>query len=96
MDSYELCGFIGGILFPISILPQVYKSYIEKDLSNISYYWQIIFIIALILTLIYSIHNGLWPVILSSIIEIILTIIIIGMKFYYNKFKEVNIDNTNV
>ena len=94
IEFYELCVYIGGILFPISIIPQIYRAYKIKDLSNISYYWQLLFIIALILTLVYSLHGGLIPIIISSIIEIIFTIIIVCMKCYYN-INNRNIDHNN-
>ena len=48
INPYELCGFMGGLLFPISLIPQIYKSFKTKDLSSISYYWQFLFMTALI------------------------------------------------
>ena len=83
IDIYELLGFIGGLLFPISLIPQIYKSFKTKDLSGISYYWQILFIIALICGIIYSIHFELAPIYISSSIELLLMIILTIMKIVY-------------
>lgn len=80
---YELLGFISGILFPLSIIPQIYKSYKTKDLNDISYYWQFTFITALILALIYSIHFDLKPIYTSSFFELTMMLILTFMKFLY-------------
>ncbi len=80
---YELLGFISGILFPLSIIPQIYKSYKTKDLNDISYYWQFTFISALILALIYSFHFNLKPIYTSSLFELTLMLILTFMKFLY-------------
>lgn len=81
---YELLGFISGILFPLSLFPQIYKSYKTKDLSDISYYWQFLYVFSLTLAILYSIHFDLKPIYLSSIFELILMLILILMKYIYS------------
>ena len=66
IDIYEICGYLAGILFACSLVPQLYKSCKTKNLDDISYGWQTIYILAIILGLIYSIHRDLPPVYLSS------------------------------
>ena len=83
IDIYETCGYLAGILFASSLVPQLYKSCKSKNLDDISYGWQAIFILAIILGLIYSIHKDLPPVYLSSFVELIFMIILIIMKYYY-------------
>ena len=83
IDIYEICGYMAGILFASSLIPQLYKSCCSKNLDDISYGWQAIFILAIILGLIYSIHKDLPPVYLSSSVELIFMIILIIMKYYY-------------
>ena len=82
-DIYETCGYLAGILFASSLIPQLYKSRKSKNLDNISYGWQAIFIIAIILGLIYSIHKDLPPVYLSSSVELIFMITLAILKYYY-------------
>jgi len=84
---YESLGFISGILFPLSLTPQIYKSYKTKDLSDISYYWQLLYVFSLTLVILYSTHFDLKPIYLSSIFELILMIILIFMKFIYTNNK---------
>ena len=69
IDIYETCGYLAAILFASSLIPQLYKSCKSKNLVDISYGWQAIYIIAIILGLIYSIHKDLPPIYLSSSIE---------------------------
>ena len=87
IDFYEICGFIAGLLFPLGLIPQIYKSYKTKDLKSISYYWQFIYLFALTCALIYSFHNQLVPIYISSLIEIIFMIILTVMKFIYTESK---------
>jgi len=80
MDIYELCGYSAGILFASSLIPQVYKSFKTKELNDISIIWQLIFILALVLGIIYSYHNDLKPIYICSFIELLLMIILLLLK----------------
>ena len=85
INPYELCGFIGGLLFPISLIPQIYKSFKTKHLSSISYYWQFLFMTALMCQIIYSLHFELAPIYISSSIELLFMIILTIMKIVYER-----------
>ena len=89
IDIYETCGYLAAILFASSLIPQLYKSCKSKNLVDISYGWQTIYIVAIILGLIYSIHKDLPPVYLSSSVELIFMVILSIMKYYY---KDNNLD----
>lgn len=91
-DFYEVCGYGAGILFASGFIPQIYKSYKTKDLDDISYGWQFIFTLGVILGIIYSIHNDLKPIYICSSIELCFMIILIGMKICYGK-KNNDIEN---
>ena len=92
-DIYEICGYMAGILFASSLIPQLYKSCKTKNLDDISYGWQAIFITAIILGLIYSIHKDLPPVYLSSFVELLFMIILFLMKYYYRNITITDIEN---
>ena len=90
---YETLGFISGVFFPISLTPQIYKSYKSKDLSDISYYWQLLYVFSLTLAILYSFHFDLKPIYLSSIFELILMLVLIFLKFIYrNNDKIIDIE----
>ena len=93
IDIYETCGYLAGILFASSLIPQLYKSCKSKNLDDISYGWQTIYIVAIILGLIYSIHKDLPPVYLSSSVELIFMIILIIMKYYYRNVTIPDVEN---
>jgi len=83
MDIYELFGYISGFLFSISLIPQIYKSYKTKKLDDMSYLWQIIFLVGMILMLIYSYQKNLMPVFIPASFEASFMLILFSMKIYY-------------
>jgi len=96
LDIYESCGYGAGFLFTLSLMPQIYKSYRSKNMDDISFGWQFIFIMALIMSLVYSFHEELAPIYISSSIELVFMIILLIMKVIYrdyNVLKENDSDN---
>ena len=85
-DIYEFCGYSAGIFFAGSLVPQIHKSYVTKDMDDISYGWQILLIIALLMSLVYSIHMNLPPVYISTFLELIFMITLIIMKIMYKDY----------
>jgi MtN3 and saliva related transmembrane protein len=76
---------IVGILLSICLLPQIYKIYKTKQVENISYLWQILYIIGIIMHLYYGIYYNLLPIYIPTIIELILILIMILLKLIYSK-----------
>ena len=96
LDIYESCGYGAGFLFALSLMPQIYKSYKTKNKDDISFGRQFIFIMALIMSLVYSFHEDLAPIYISSSIELVFMIILLIMKIIYrdyNVLKENDSDN---
>jgi MtN3 and saliva related transmembrane protein len=95
MDIFDICGYSAGIFYVGSFIPQIYKSYQTKCLDDVSYLWQFIFIFALALSIIYSLHYNLKPIYITSSIELLMMLILIIMKYYYSKvtFTKINEDN---
>ena len=92
-DIYDACGYIAGLLFASGFIPQIYKSYKTKNMDDISYGWQFIFLIGVILGIIYSVHKDLPPIYLCSSVELICMIILISMKYWYSLCKTKEIIN---
>ena len=86
IDFYEFCGYGAGILFALSLIPQVYKSYKSKDLEDISYGWQFLLLFALALSLVYSFHKNLQPVYISTLMELFFMILLVIMKIKYKNY----------
>ncbi|CAI5530175.1 unnamed protein product [Closterium sp. Naga37s-1] len=70
-NPYSACGFIGGIIFCVSILPQLIKTYRTKSAKDLSYFWQACYLLGLIGISIYGVAYKLWPVAIPLIIEIV-------------------------
>jgi MtN3 and saliva related transmembrane protein len=95
IDFYELCGYSSGVLFALSLIPQVYKSYKSKDLEDISYGWQFLLIFALSLSLIYSFHKDLKPVYISSLMELFFMLLLVFMKIKYKNYDKLDEKDDN-
>ena len=93
IDYYDACGYVAGFLFACGLIPQLHKSYQTKNLEDISYAWQFIFISAVILGIIYSVHKELPPVYISSSVELFFMIILLIMKIIYSKKRDEKIDD---
>jgi len=94
MDIYDICGYTAGLLFASGFIPQVYKSYKTKNMDDISYAWQFIFLAGVILGIIYSVHKNLPPIYLCSSVELVFMLILICMKIYYSNCKvEKDVEN---
>ena len=85
MDIYDICGYGAGILFASGFVPQIYKSYKTKNMDDISYAWQFIFLKGVILGIIYSVHKDLPPIYICSSVELVCMVTLILMKAYYEK-----------
>ena len=76
LNFYELCGYGAGILFASGFIPQIHKSYTTKNMDDISYGWQFIFLTGIIL--------GIY---ICSSVELTFMIILILMKVKYSQKK---------
>lgn len=83
-DIYDVCGYGAGVLFASGFVPQIYKSYKTKNMDDISYEWQFIFLIGVILGIIYSVHKDLPPIYLCSSVELVFMVTLIIMKYSYS------------
>ena len=83
-DIYDVCGYAAGVLFASGFIPQIYKSYKTKNMDDISYGWQFIFLIGVILGIIYSVHKDLPPIYLCSSVELVFMVTLIIMKYSYS------------
>jgi MtN3 and saliva related transmembrane protein len=83
-DIYDVCGYAAGVLFASGFVPQIYKSYKTKNMDDISYGWQFIFLIGVILGIIYSVHKDLPPIYLCSSVELVFMVTLIIMKYSYS------------
>ena len=83
-NEYEIIGLIGGLIFPICLIPQLTKTYKRKTADDLSLVWLLMTIIALILHLIYALAEKLLPLYIPLTFELTEMIILVGMKRKYD------------
>jgi MtN3 and saliva related transmembrane protein len=88
-DAYDAVGYASGILFPSALVPQVYKSFKTKELDDLSYGWQFVFMSGLVGSIVYGVHRDLKPIYLSSMAEFVLMSSLIIMKYIHTPEKNV-------
>ena len=71
-NTNDIIGYTGGIVLSICLLPQIIQIYKTKHVEDISYLWQILYIIGVSLHLYYGIAYNLLPIFIPSIIELCL------------------------
>lgn len=93
-NSTNIFGFIGSFLVSINLIPQIYKMIMKKSGKDISYFSLFLNILASLFMLAYAFESKLYPVIISNTIILLSSVIIIGLKKYFN-FLLKNLD-TNI
>lgn len=85
MDAVNLLGAGAGTLTTIAFVPQVIKTWKTKSGGDISYGMFLLFSLGVVLWLFYGIEIGAAPVIISNAITLCLAIMILGLKFHYDR-----------
>ena len=80
----DIIGYSGGIILSVCLIPQIIKIYQTKHVENLSYTWQLMYIIGISLHLYYAIYYNLLPILIPTILEILLVMLMIFLKIIYN------------
>ena len=84
----ESIGTIAAVLTTLSFLPQVIKTYKEKNAENLSMLMLVVFFLGVLLWLVYGIVKHSLPLIIANIITGILTVVLIYFKVLYSSKKK--------
>ena len=84
--SMDLVGISGGIVLSICLIPQIYTVIKTKEVYNISYLWQFMYIVGLSLHLTYGIYYQLIPIYIPCIIELCFIILLTFLKYKYTNY----------
>ena len=81
----DIFGYIGSVLLPITLIPQLYHTYKSKKVDDISY----IFICLQILTCIFFFTYGIFldatPLIIANSLVFLQLIVLMSFKIKYSK-----------
>ncbi len=83
ISSLELTGYLAGIIMVVALMPQIIKSWKTKSTKDISIGWNSIYIFGLILWIVYGIGIKSYPLTFTVIVETILAISLLILKFRY-------------
>ena len=84
MDYIEIIGFAAAILTTAAFLPQVYKTWVTKDVSALSLPMLIMFITGISLWLIYALFINSPSMIAANSITIVSSCFLIYFKIKYD------------
>ena len=88
MDTItDIIGYTRWRNLAICLIPQIYQILKTKHVENISYIWQIMYLIGVLSHLYYSIYYNLLPIYIPSILELLLIYVLLGLKIKYQKNK---------
>ena len=83
MDSVEILGLIAATLTTAAFVPQVYKTWKNKSVEDISLTMYTVLLIGVLLWLVYGVFINSLPVILANGITSALLILMVLMKLKY-------------
>ena len=81
----DTLGYIGGTILSICLVPQIYKIIKTKEVENISYLWQFLYILGIILHLYYASYYNILPILIPTIIELFFICVLFLLKIIYTK-----------
>ena len=85
LSSFEYIGYLAGFLTTIAFIPQVIKAWFSKSTNDISLLMFIIFATGVSCWLIYGLLTNNYPIIISNLITLGLSLLVLIAKFKYNK-----------
>jgi len=85
MDNYEvtsieLLGYIGGMVLAVALVPQVYASFKSWSTADLSYGWQCVYILGLLLNFVYFVLVDAVAAWVTLCIEIFFALLLFGLK----------------
>jgi MtN3 and saliva related transmembrane protein len=81
----NLIGYIAAICTTISFLPQLIRVYRLKSAHEISLTMFLVYSFGVFLWLLYGIFIGSFPVIVSNVFSVILSLAILALKIRYDR-----------
>jgi len=82
---FKLTGLTGGVILGLCLFPQVYKTYRTKSTKDISYSWTFLYGFGMFMMLLYGLYFQLWPAFIPGVIEFLMILILIFLKYKYEK-----------
>ena len=85
MDGTSLLGFVAGALTTVSFWPQLWKTWRTKSAGDVSLGMLLTFSVGVLLWLLYGVLLEAWPIIVTNMITVLLTLTILILKLRYDR-----------
>lgn len=83
MTFVDSLGLVAGTLTTIAFVPQVLKIWVSKSAEDVSIFMFAVFSLGVLLWLAYGIALGAWPIIIANVVTLVLSILVILLKYRY-------------
>jgi len=83
MTGLDLLGYLAGTCTTYAFLPQLYKTWSTKSAGDVSFGMLAIFSTGVVLWLTYGLAMGSWPIVLTNVVTLLLTLSILILKLRY-------------
>ena len=85
IDGTSLLGFVAGALTTVSFWPQLWKTWRTKSAGDVSLGTLLTFSVGVLLWLLYGVLLEAWPIIVTNMITVLLTLTILILKLRYDR-----------
>ena len=83
MENIEILGLVAATLTTSAFVPQVYKTWKNKSVKDISLSMYTVLLMGLLLWIVYGFYINSLPIIAANIITATLSVLIVIMKIKY-------------
>ena len=83
MENIEILGLVAATLTTVAFVPQVYKTWKNKSVKDISLSMYTVLLMGLLLWIVYGFYINSLPIIAANIITATLSVLIVIMKIKY-------------
>ncbi len=83
MENIEILGLVAATLTTAAFVPQVYKTWKNKSVKDISLSMYTVLLLGLLLWIVYGFYINSLPIIVANIITATLSVLIVIMKLKY-------------
>ena len=81
----DIIGLTGGFIIGLGLIPQIVKVIKTKSTKDLSYFWQILYMLGISMNIIYSIYFNLWSIYIPASLEFTCVFIIFNYKLCIEK-----------
>jgi len=88
MNVYDILQLVGGMILSVGAIPQIEQIIRTKSVKDINLTSIITLIVGMVLMQIYAVHYELVMFIITNSVSLLLSIVKLGLKIYYEPKKE--------